>query len=94
MQDSQCGRVGIELAFDPSRERPPFFGSRYGENLVIDVSDIANQGDGESSIGEPSTPQVVNESAAKVPDVRRRLNRRATHVDSDVPRNDWFEVTQ
>ncbi len=39
------------------------------EHFVIDIGDVANEGDDIPAVGQPASPEVVHEGAAHVPDV-------------------------
>jgi hypothetical protein len=83
-----------ELGLDAVGTSPPrIVVGGEGENLVVDVRDVADQCDFEASVGEPSCPQVVDECAAQVPDVGRGLNGRSADVDADLPVSRGNEVT-
>ena len=62
------------------------------EHLVIDVGDVANEGDGVPAVGQPPSPEVVDERAAHVPDVGRRLHGRPADVHAHVALDPRIEV--
>ena len=88
-----------EVSLDAVGERPPLLAAaglggdpRVIENLVVDISDVANQRDPVTRRGEPAPNLVVGERAAQVADVRRRLHGRAADIDAHFAANDRVEV--
>ena len=66
-QDSH-GRVQAgELCLDAIGPRPPWLAlGREGEDLVVDVGDVADECDVVPPMCEPASPEVVDERAAEV----------------------------
>ncbi len=92
-QDAQRAVRGRELELDPVRQRVPrLVVARALQDLVVDVGDVADEGHGVAAVGQPAPPQVVDERAAEVPDVRRGLHRRAADVHADAAGNPRSEV--
>jgi hypothetical protein len=95
LADAERAIAGRELLLDPVRERPPLLRvARVREDLVVDVGDVADEVDAVPAVLEPPPPQVVDERAAEVPDVRRRLHRRTADVDPDPAVDERHEVAQ
>ncbi len=91
-----------ELELVPVGERPPLLFvprlrrpcRRVRQDLVVDVGDVAHQRHRQPAIGQPAAPQVVDESGAQVPDVRRGLHCWTADVDSDLAVDEWNEVPE
>ena len=89
-QDAEGLVPGGELQLVAVGQRPPLLRmrrigllARRGEDLVVDVGDVAHQGDPVAAIGEPAPPLVVHERGPEVADVRGRLHGGAADVDAD-----------
>ncbi|CAB4638213.1 unannotated protein [freshwater metagenome] len=83
----------IEGKFEPVGKRPPLLAGLLGvfENLVIDIGDVANQGNVRAVHGEPTAELVIDQSRTEVTDVGQALNGWAAKIDSDLAGNDRFE---
>jgi hypothetical protein len=63
------------------------------EDLVVDVGDIADEGDVVAVAARQPAPQhVEGDGEADVPEVRRCLGGEPTDVDADLARGDGDEV--
>jgi len=98
-QDAERRVGGRELELHAVGQRPPllelgvlFIGGR--EDLVVDVGDVAHEGDVVAAIREPAPHDVVGERAPEVPDVRARLHRGTADVHADASLDEGHEVTQ
>ena len=54
---------------------------RLGDDLVVDVGDVADERDVVAAVGEPAAQDVEDDAGADVPDVRRGLHGGAAQVD-------------
>ena len=63
-----CGALALRLTSAVASPQQP---RSIGEDLIVDVCNVTHKRDRESAIGEPATPQVVDEGRTQVPDVRR-----------------------
>ena len=94
-QDAERVVAGRELELDPVGDRPPRLGlARVGQHLVVDVGDVADEGDVVAAERQPAPPEVVGEGAAQMADVRRRLDRGSADVHADLVGYEGDEVTQ
>src|SRR5690606_11429901 len=94
-EDAEGTVPGGELELHAVGECPPLL--RLGgvrEDLVVDVGDVAHEGDVVAAPGDPAAPQVVDEGRAQVPDVRRRLHGGSADVDAHATWLERFEVEQ
>src|SRR5690606_24071660 len=66
---------------------------RLRDDLVVDVGDVADEGDVEAAVLEPAAHDVEVQPRADVPDVGRRLHGGTTQVDRDATRLERGEVT-
>ena len=83
-ENTQRGVRARELRLDTVGACPPWFSlGCQVQNLVVDVGDVANEGDRVAAVGEPASSEIVDEGATKVPDVRRGLHGRPAHIDGD-----------
>lgn len=84
-----------ELELDPVGERPPGLGiRRIGEDLVVDVGDVADESHPPVTVLEPATQDVEPDSGPDMADVGPRLDRRTADVDRDVRRVARREIAQ
>ena len=76
------------------RPRPPRHAVRrgLGEDLVVDVGDVADEGDVEPAGGQPAAQHVEGERGADVADVRRALHGGPADVDRRLPGTQRREV--
>jgi hypothetical protein len=63
------------------------------EDLVVDVGDVADEGDVVAVGGQPATQHVEGDAAANVPDMGQALHRRTAQVDGGVPWAQRHEFT-
>jgi hypothetical protein len=85
------------------RERPlvgrgpfppgPIGGSRLVEDLVVDVGDVADEGDVAAPRAEPAAQDVERDPATHVADVRQSLHGGAAQINGDVPEPHRHELT-
>ena len=61
------------------------------ENLVVNIGDVANQGDVIAEGCEPVAHHVIDKRAAKVACMRGALHSWATNIHFDFAINDWLE---
>ena len=64
-----------------------------GQDLVVDVGDVADERDVVAGAGQPAPQHVEVDRRPDVPDVRLRLDRQAAHVDARLPLLEGNEVT-
>ena len=62
------------------------------DDLVVDVGDVADEGDDVAAVLEPAAQHVEGEPGADVPDVRRGLDGGAAQVDADPAGDERHEV--
>src|SRR5665647_184832 len=60
--------------------------ARPGQDLVLDVGDVADERDLESAATQPADQDVESDGSLEVADVRRTLDRRATEIQPDMAR--------
>ena len=82
-----------ELALEAVRPGPPLPAGlgRLGEDLVVDVGDVADVGDLVPAAAQPADQGVEGHGGAQVADVRGSLHSGATQVDADLPGGDRVE---
>ena len=67
----------------------------FGEDLVVDVGDIADERDVIAVAARQPAPQhIEGDGETDVADVRRRLGGEPADVDADLARGDGHEVAQ
>jgi hypothetical protein len=76
----------------PLPPRPAGVG-RLVEDLVVDVGDVADEGDVETLGRQPATQYVERDAAADMPDVGQSLDGGPAEVDRGVPVAQGYEVT-
>ena len=64
-----------------------------GEDLVVDVGDVADEVDGVAARRQPAAQHVEVDGRAHVADVRLRLHGEPTDVDARLPLLEGDEVT-
>ena len=82
------GERGVELALHRRGEGVPVHAllGGLGEDLVVDVGDVADEVDLVAGDGEPAAEHVEVDRGAHVPDVRLRLHGQPAHVDAGPAR--------
>ena len=63
-----------------------------GQDLVVDVGDVADEGDLETEVAQPALQDVEGDARAHVPDVRLRLHGQAAQVETGLPLLEGDEV--
>jgi hypothetical protein len=66
---------------------------RLGDDLVVDVGDVADERDVVAAVLEPAAHDVEVQTGPDVPDVRCGLHGGTTEVDRDATRHERGEVT-
>ena len=86
----------VEQPLVPLGHRPPWHpgGRRSVENLVVDVSDVAAQGDVVSVRRKPTNQDVESHRRAHVTDVWWRLHGRTAQIQRHLARHDRHERTR
>ncbi len=79
----------VALAHLPPRDALP---RRRRDDLVIDVGDVAAEGDLVAEVGQPSAQDVEVDSGADVTDVRGSLHRGTAQVQGGTPFAEWGEL--
>ena len=85
------------------RERPlvgrrpfppgPVGGGGFVEDLVVDVGDVADEGDVAAPRAEPAAQDVERDPATHMADVRQSLHGGAAQINGDVPGPQRHELT-
>ena len=90
-EDVVGARAGPLVVVGP---RPPRDAVRVGlgEDLVVDVGDVADVGDLEPAVGQPAAQHVEGERRAHVPDVRAPLHGEPADVDGGLTGTQGREV--
>ena len=68
--------------------------ARLGEDLVVDVGDVARERDVVVVGQEPAPDDVERDTRAQVPDVGLGLRGGTAQIDRDMPGPDRLEVAQ
>ena len=84
----------MQFPFETVGVRPPLdTGLRgLGEDLVVDVGDVRDDGDVEPLMGQPTAQHVEDHLFANVPEMRGGLHRQSTVVDRYLPGNQGNEI--
>ena len=82
-------RALVPFGHDPGRDALAFGGA---QDLVLDVGDVAAEGDPVSAGLEPADQDVEAHRRPQVADVRRRLHRGAAQIHRRLPRRDRREL--
>lgn len=94
-QATEDGVAVVERALVLVPDRPPGAAlvGRLGDDLVVDVGDVADERDLVAAVGEPAAHDVEVQARADVPDMRCGLHGGTTQVDRDTTRLERGEVT-
>ena len=84
----------MQFPFETVGVRPPLdTGLRgLGEDLVVDVGDVRDDGDVEPLMGQPTAQHVEDHFFANVPEMGGGLHRQSTVVDRHLPGNQGNEL--
>jgi hypothetical protein len=84
----------VQLALEVVGQRVPGDAGRLGlgQDLVVDVGDVGDDGDLVAQVRQPAAQDVEDDLLADVPDVRRRLHGEAAVVDRHPARHHGLEV--
>src|SRR5699024_1525001 len=93
-EHAECVVCSGELPLETVRPGPPGHVrlGGLGQDLVVDIGDVAHQGDLEATAPQPPHQDVEGDRATQVADVWGPLHGSATQVDAHVPSGTGHEV--